>query len=135
MGSLLIAYKTLPSSQNENLGALGEILLENSGKTSGWGDEFDRLQEILVKPGMMEFLERIGQLEQKCATLESRNDAEEFSRIFLTLISKLLHRELAKLKQEIISKLTSLLERLIEEPSDRQNYLSIRRVGIQKETN
>ncbi|RMG07003.1 MAG: hypothetical protein D6728_17600, partial [Cyanobacteria bacterium J055] len=76
-----------PSSQNENLGSLGEMLLGNAGGTSSQGNEFDMLQEILVKPEMIEFRERIGQLEQKYDVLESRKDAEEFARIFLPLMS------------------------------------------------
>lgn len=127
--------EAMPSNPDQNLGALGEMLLGNAGGNPGVGDEFDLLQEILVKPEMIEFRERIGQLEHKCATLESRNDAEEFARIFLPLMSKLLNRKLAKLKQEIVSELTPLLERLIEEQYDREKHLSIRVVGIQKDAN
>jgi hypothetical protein len=119
------------SISSNDLGGLGEILLGGSGSSN----EFDLLQEILVKPEMIEFRERISQLEKKVNQLENNNQAQEFAEIFLPLISKLLNRKLAKLKQEIVGELSPLIERLIEEQYDQEKNLSIRVIGIQKDVN
>jgi hypothetical protein len=124
-----------PSQDSTGLGGLGEILLGNTGGGSNNANEFDLLQEILVKPEMIEFRERIGNLEQKYDRIENRNDAQKIAEVFLPLMSKLLNRKLAKLKNEIVGELTPLLERLVEEQYDREKNLSIRVVGIQKDAN
>lgn len=117
------------------LGGLGEILLGSGGNSSSNPNEFELLQEILVRPEITEFRERIGQLETQYQKLENRNDAQDFVDILLPLMSKLLNRKLAKLKQEIVGELAPLIERLVEEQYDREKHLSIRVVGIQKDAN
>lgn len=125
------ASDTQTSNDLTELGGLGDILLGSSSPSN----EFELLQEILVRPEITEFRERIGKLETQYQKIESRNDAQDFVEIFLPLMSKLLNRKLAKLKQEIVGELAPLIERLVEEQYDQEKNLSIRVVGIQKDAN
>jgi hypothetical protein len=124
-----------PSNDLTELGGLGDILLGSGGNSSSHSNEFELLQEILVRPEITEFRERIGKLETQYKKIENRNDAQDFVEMFLPLMSKLLNRKLAKLKQEIVGELAPLIERLVEEQYDRDKTLSIRVVGIQKDVN
>ncbi|MGB3239696.1 MAG: hypothetical protein WBB29_15475 [Geitlerinemataceae cyanobacterium] len=140
-GSMENLPSEFPESQDvTGLGGLGEMLLGNAGESGSNANEFELLQEILVRPEITEFRERIGQLEEQYGRIEHSDSAKEFAEIFLPLMSKLLNRKLAKLKKEIIDEMTDTIEQIIDErenrdSSDLEKQLSIRVTGIKEDAN
>ena len=78
-------------------------LLDSLGSLmGGGGDEFDQLQELLVKPEILELRDHMSELRKKVAELEKRDyDPKDFVRLMLPLMSELLNRQFVEFKQQI----------------------------------
>ncbi|MGB3199957.1 MAG: hypothetical protein WBA99_03590 [Nodosilinea sp.] len=71
------------------------------------------LQSILVHPELGEFREHLTALDQRCADLEQQLDqSTKLVKLLIPLISELLNRQSAELKQEFNTLLEPITERL-----------------------
>jgi hypothetical protein len=125
---------------NEGLGNLGSLLFGLGGggeKSAGTTDEeYDRLQQLLVSPEVVELQEQMAKVEQRLSNLEHQQfDPQELVKLMLPVISQLLSRQLAEFKAELLAQIEEIVDRAIESEHQKQDSLSIRVIGVQKTGN
>jgi hypothetical protein len=127
----------LEDDELEGLGGLGQLLFGGLGggkNSQGQTDnEFEQLQQLLVSPEVVELQDRMAKAEQKLGEVERQMfDPQDLVKLMLPLISKLLDRKLAKLKTEILETIEPMVDRIVEVQNEQHNALSIRVIGVQK---
>ena len=87
----------------EDLESAEENLLQTFGALAGGGDEFDQLQELLVKPEILELRDRMTELEQKLEALSKRDyDPKKFIQLMVPVMAELLNRHFGEFTQQIL---------------------------------
>ncbi len=126
------------SEDLEGLGNLGSLLFGLGGgqKSAGTTDEeYDRLQQLLVSPEIVELQGRMANAEQKLSDLENKQfDPQDLVKAMVPVISQLLSHQLAELKTQLLADVQEVVNRAIEAQNQKQDSLSIRVIGVQKTT-
>jgi hypothetical protein len=123
--------------ENEGLGNLGSLLFGlggGGGKPAGTTDEeYDRLQQLLVSPEVLELQQQMAQVEQKLSDLDRPQfDPQELVQLMVPIISQLLSSQLAQFKAELLAQIEEIVDRAIDSEHQKQDSLSIRVIGVQK---
>ena len=87
----------------EGLESAEENLSQTFGALAGAGNEFDQLQELLVKPEILELRDRMAELEQKLEALSKRDyDPKKFIQLMVPVMAELLNRHFGEFTQQIL---------------------------------
>ena len=126
------------SEDLEGLGNLGSLLFGLGGRQKSAGttdEEYDRLQQLLVSPEIVELQGRMANAEQKLSDLENKQfDPQDLVKAMVPVISQLLSHQLAELKTQLLADVQEVVNRAIEAQNQKQDSLSIRVIGVQKTT-